>query len=207
FTYQEIELMRVDALIAERMTASPRIFDFYGYCGIASFSEFALHGTIEEDLGGDYIPKKAKYDFRKHNNDASPAEKVEYCLQMALAVADLHGHKDGMIVHEDLKSDQFLWNADQSAIKLNDFSRSVIMRWDDNTQSYCMQDENEQREWRTPEEAYWSHYIDEKVDIHNLAGVFYYVLIGQSKIEAMQMNDDEYLLMGGSITFDKKIRK
>ena len=125
---------------------------------------------------------------------------------MAQSVADLHGHKDGLIIHEDLKADQFLWNEDQSAIKLNDFSRSVIVMWNDNTQEYCEQDENEQREWRTIEEANWSHHITDKVDIHNLATVFYTVLLGQSKGDAMDVEED-YFLLGKKVVIDEDAKE
>ncbi|KAL3928574.1 MAG: hypothetical protein SGARI_004995 [Bacillariaceae sp.] len=203
FDYQDIEFMRLDSLVAERMTVSPRIFDMYGLCGIASYSQFALHGTIEDEIYGETVDHDEEYDYEKHGNELSSVEKVEYCLQMALSVADLHGHENGLIIHEDLKADQFLWNEDQSAIKLNDFSRSVITMWNDNTQEYCEQDENEEREWRTPEEFHWSHHITDKTDIHNLASVFYVVLLGQSKRDAMEVEEEDYLLEGNRVIIDK----
>ena len=203
--YQDLEFMRLDSLIAERMTATPRIFNMYGLCGIASYSEFALHGTIEDEIYGETVPEDEEYDYEKHGNELSPVEKAEYCLQMAQSVADLHGHKDGLIIHEDLKADQFLWNEDQTAIKLNDFSRSVIVLWNDNNQEYCEQDENEEREWRTPEEFRWSHHVTDKTDVHNLASVFYTVLLGQSKRDAMEVDDEDYLLEGNRVIIDKGV--
>jgi serine/threonine protein kinase len=206
FDYQDLEFMRLDTLVAERMTASPRIFAVFGLCGISSYSELALHGTIEEEIYGETMRDDEDYDYEKHGNNLCSVQKAEYCLQMAQAVADLHGHKDGVIIHEDLKADQFLWNEAKTAIKLNDFSRSVIVMWDDSTQDYCAYDENEQREWRTPEEFKWSHHITEKVDIHNLASVFYIVLLGQAKVDAMD-DENDYLLEGGKVIFEQEARE
>ena len=39
---------RMDALIAERLTTSPRIYDIYTMCGLGIISEYFPHGDMEE---------------------------------------------------------------------------------------------------------------------------------------------------------------
>ena len=144
----------MDTLVSERLTASPRIFHAFGLCGIASLSEFAMQGSIEDEIYG--YDDEEKGEGWKLNmaekaiptNDLSIIEKLEYALQIAEAVADLHGYADGLILHLDLKQDQFFWNRDKSMIKLNDFSRATFLMWDDSKQEYCPCDENEYRRVR-----------------------------------------------------------
>jgi serine/threonine protein kinase len=151
YDYHDMEYMRLDTLISERLTASPRIFSTYGLCGIASLSEYAIHGTIEEDIYGpddEESSEEEVADSLDPYHNLSNVQKIEFALQISEAVADLHGFEGGVIMHEDIKADQFLWNEDKTLIKLNDFSRSVFMMWNDNTQEYCPYDEAEYRRVR-----------------------------------------------------------
>lgn len=47
-TQEHYEYVRMDALIAERLTTSPRIYDIYTMCGLGIMSEFFPHGDMEE---------------------------------------------------------------------------------------------------------------------------------------------------------------
>jgi serine/threonine protein kinase len=141
FSYEDIEYMRVDTLVSERMTSSPNIIDTYGYCGLASLSEYALHGSVDNDI----VPDVENDGDWTSVNRLSPIQKIQYALQIAEAVADLHGFADGIIVHHDQKLDQFMWNADKTRIRLNDFNRAVFMTWDDTTRQYCRFNEEEVR--------------------------------------------------------------
>jgi serine/threonine protein kinase len=225
--------MRVDTLVSERLTASPRIFDTYGLCGIASLSEFAEQGSIEKQvyIAGHSSSSSNQQDSKEegrpitnttNNNGLSTMQQLEYALQMTNAIADLHGHVDGVIFHEDIKIEQFLWNDDQTMIKLNDFNRAVFMLWNDQTQEYCPYDENEIRrvcrlvpiavdtlhpnhyhrhllpirssrfppsQYRSPEEFHHSHNMTEKVDVFNLASIFYSLLTGRFKTDEGQKNE------------------
>jgi hypothetical protein len=57
---------------------------------------------------------------------------------MAEALADLHGYKNGVIVHQDVQLSQFLLNKDMTRLKLNDFNRAEFMLWDEEGQEYCL---------------------------------------------------------------------
>lgn len=57
-------------------------------------------------------------------------------LQMAESIADLHGFKDGVIVHDDIQLCQWLRNRD-GKLKLGDFNRARVLQWDRRKQKYC----------------------------------------------------------------------
>ena len=140
--------MRIDALVAERLTASPRIYDVYGLCGISLISELFLHGDVQKDI---YPPDSESSDEEEDVNweplnvHLSTIQKLQFALQIAESVADLHGNSGGVIVHQDLKLDQLLWNEDKTMIKLNDFNRAEMMFWNDKDNEYCQYSEHEFR--------------------------------------------------------------
>jgi serine/threonine protein kinase len=131
----------MDALVAERLTSSPRIYDIYGYCGLGILSEFFPHGDMEDVAvpGEGYIKSEKLQDGSElqPQNDLTALQKLEICTQMAEALADLHGNPNGVIVHQDMQLSQFLWTADKSRVKLNDFNRAEYMLWDDEEKEYC----------------------------------------------------------------------
>jgi serine/threonine protein kinase len=142
----DFEYTRVDANIAERLTASPRIYDIYGHCGIGILSEWFPHGDMEvSSIDYDGYPEVAdiQKDLQsgggtlKVYNNLSPRDKLRAALHMAEAVADLHGYAHGVIVHQDIQLSQFLLNRDSTRVKLNDFNRAEFMLWDEEGQEYC----------------------------------------------------------------------
>ena len=109
FTAGEYEFVRMDAMVAERLTSSPRIYDIYGFCGLSILSEFFPYGDIEAEavIGSGYPLKTEKrhgqnLEYLKSYNNLSSEEKLVVSLQMAEALADLHGDKSGVIVHQDV---------------------------------------------------------------------------------------------------------
>jgi serine/threonine protein kinase len=139
--YQNYEFVRMDAIVAERLTSSPRIFDIYGFCGYTVMSEFFPHGDMLDILvdGEGFSEPEDMNDKEDVNpqNNLTPIEKVQVSLNMAEAIADLHNYSGGVIVHGDIDPKQFLYNADKSLIKLNDFNRAEWTLWDDEKQDYC----------------------------------------------------------------------
>jgi hypothetical protein len=94
----------MDAIVAERLTASSRIYAIYGTCGIGIMSEYFPHGTIEEMA----IPEDDIDDDNDDDgplicyNDLSGLLKLEISLHMAEALAELHGYLGGAIIHQDI---------------------------------------------------------------------------------------------------------
>jgi serine/threonine protein kinase len=141
FKHDHFEYVRIDALVAERLTSSPRIYDIYGQCALGIMSEYFPHGDMEAVVvpGDGWMNPANLHDGYelKPQNDFTGAEKLDIALQMAEALADLHGNLGGVIVHQDMQLSQYLWTADKSRVKLNDFNRAEFMLWDENHQTYC----------------------------------------------------------------------
>jgi serine/threonine protein kinase len=131
----------MDALVAERLTASPRIYDIYGLCGLGIMSEYFPHGDMFHVAvpGKGAMPVYELHDEYevKPQNSLTGLKKLEISTRMAEALADLHGNSAGVIVHNDVKLAQFLWTSDKSMLKLNDFNRAEYMLFDEENHEYC----------------------------------------------------------------------
>jgi serine/threonine protein kinase len=170
----------MDAMVAERLTSSPRIYEIYGFCGLGIISEFFSDGDLESvAIIGDGNPDEGhESEPLKSYNDLTGLQKLIISLQMAEAVADLHGFSGGVITHQDIQLSQFLFDNDAERIILNDFNRAEFMLWDDEHQAYCKYTEGKGNgDWRSPEE-YYDDPLDEKVDVYSLGNNMYSVLTG-----------------------------
>ena len=132
FSPEYREKTRVDGLVMERLSASPRITDMYGFCATSVMTE-PLPGEIwEEAVPTERTIQKHELRDKEHldpKNKYTPTEKIEMALDLAEALAELHGFADGMIVHDDIDLGQYLRTPD-GRIKLNDFNRAKVQLWD-----------------------------------------------------------------------------
>jgi hypothetical protein len=156
YNYQDYEFMRMDALIAEKMTSKPNIVDIYGFCGLANLNEAMGAATIEDIAQ----PTERKASTTKLNdtdhlgpqNSLAPSQKLMYALEMAESIAELTGYSGGVIVHDDVQMSQWLLTQDMH-LKLNDFNRAEILLWDEEYQEYCRyRNYAGEGDWRAPEE-------------------------------------------------------
>jgi hypothetical protein len=95
----------MDAIVAERLTASSRIYAIYGTCGIGIMSEYFPHGNIEEIAipDDDIIFHMGEEDRPLIcYNELPGLMKLKISLHMAEALADLHGYSGGVIVNQDI---------------------------------------------------------------------------------------------------------
>jgi serine/threonine protein kinase len=173
------EFIRNDAMVMERLTASPRIVDIYGHCGTSIVSEF-LPGEVQEVL----IPGRGRREKMHDKDDVDPKnkltaeEKLYMALQMAESMADLHGFKDGVIVHDDIQLVQYLFVGDDLTMKLNDFNRAEVMLYDEHEGSYCRYSNGHGAgDYRSPEE-YVDGLLNEKIDVWSLGNNIYALLTG-----------------------------
>jgi serine/threonine protein kinase len=131
--------MRMDAIVSEKLTSSPRIVDIYGFCGVSMLNEAMPNGNMMsvavpgKGRLGKALSPIGELDVR---NKLTATEKLEYALEMAEALLPLHAFSDGVIVHDDIQLSQYLVSADGS-LKLNDFNRAEIMCWNEKDQEYC----------------------------------------------------------------------
>jgi hypothetical protein len=141
-THKTLATVRKDALIMERLTSSPRIIDIYGYCGTSMAVEY-----VENEMESNIVPgtgymtedlQKMHDWFDVHpRNSYSAEEKLKLALSMAESLADLHGFKDGVIVHDDVQLCQWLKKKKTGTLKLGDFNRAGLMLFDETANKYC----------------------------------------------------------------------
>jgi hypothetical protein len=90
----------MDAVVMERLSASPRIVDIYGHCGSAVWVE-AIPFPIEKVVihGSGYMKPEQLLGQVELNsyNEYTPEEKLDMALAMAESLADLHGHPGGIM--------------------------------------------------------------------------------------------------------------
>jgi len=180
FDIERFEFVRNDALIMERLTASPRIADIYGHCASSIYSEFLPNEAEEQIIPGEGdgidpplndtrdVDPKNKYDI---------SEKLDLALQMAESIADLHGYQGGVIVHDDIQLAQFLFKKDGSLV-LNDFNRGETMLFDEKKGGYCRYTNGKGGgEYRSPEE-YKDVLLNEKIDVWSYGNNIYGLITG-----------------------------
>lgn len=123
----------------ERLTSSPRIIDIFGHCGTSTIVEPMQFEVIDAVIPGEgRIEQKEldKFDDVHPMNNFTIEEKLQMAIDMAEAIADLHGYQGGVIVHDDIKLKQWMMHPNKRA-KLGDFNRAEMMDWNEEKQAYC----------------------------------------------------------------------
>ena len=146
-----IEQVTNDAVVMERLTASPRIISMYGYCSRSIYVEHVGIEVEEVVVPGEGYPTKREIEQSKGGattdsygggggesrtgpglaprNHYTPTEKLNIALEMAESIADLHGFKDGVIVHDDIQLCQWMRRESDGKMLLGDFNRATVMEW------------------------------------------------------------------------------
>lgn len=187
FNEDIMEASRQEVLVMERLSSSPRIVDIYGACATSVTIEFMPVEVEDNIIKGDGYMKEE--DLQKceaeskepdhicKGNPYSATEKLEMALGMAEAIADLHGFKDGVIVHDDIQPCQFLRNR-SGHMKLNDFNRAEVMLFDLKHNEYCKYNNGGvYGNARAPEEDAEED-LDEQIDVYSLGNIYYELLTG-----------------------------
>ena len=172
-----MEFQRIDALVMNVLSESPRTLIIYGHCAMALLTEFLsteIEGLVVPH--DPYIAPDTEEELQPMNN-LTVDEKLKLSLEMAEAISDMHGHKGGPIAHVDLKLDQFMRGRD-GILKIIDFNRAEVMMWDEGKKKYCGTSEGPRMgHFHSPEEIS-NEVIDEKVDVYLLGSMIYAVLTG-----------------------------
>ena len=113
----------------------------------------------------------------KAHNDFDPEEKVGHALAMAEALSDLHGFRDGVIVHDDLMPSQFLYAADGSS-KLNNFNRGEAMLYNEDSDRYCRYKNGKEGGDFCLPDGFKDGRLNEKIDVFSLGNMMYGLLTG-----------------------------
>jgi len=181
------EEVQLEAIIMERMTKSPRIIDIYGHCGFSTTVEVVPIELEEAVVPGEGYADNQ--DVEKHNSDGVISynnftidEKLQFALEMAESLADLHGFEGGVIVHDDVQICQWLRTAD-GHLKLGDFNRATIMQVDvlnskKEEEYYCKFNNGEAfANYRAPEE-FAARNLNEQIDTFSFGNNIYGMLTG-----------------------------
>jgi serine/threonine protein kinase len=150
-------------MVMEQRTASSHIINIYGMTAASQLLELAPGGELTEDV----------------IMQISPQKKLEYAIDIAQAVADLHG-PDNTLVHRDLWGVQFLFTAD-GKLKLNDFNLGFFQRWNTVRNIPCPRTGGRTTKrmdavMKKPLEDISSMPISEKIDAWGIGVMFYYLL-------------------------------
>eukprot|EP00978_Attheya_sp_CCMP212_P048547 scaffold539665_cov59-Attheya_sp.AAC.1 len=182
------EVLRYDSMVMEQRTASPHIINIYGMTAASQLLELAPGGEITRDI------------VRK----LSPKKKLEYAIDIAQAVADLHG-SDNTLVHGDMWIGQLLFSAD-GKLKLCDFNQGFFQRWNKVQNISCpMRGENYLHKlpkvMKKPLEQISDMPMSEKIDIHGI-GVMLHFLLTTCKLYEC---DHVHVVGQDKLTLDKII--
>lgn len=169
FSHDNMEAVRVDALVNERLSSNPRIVDIFGYCGMSMLSEYMPSGNLEQVFA-------AQLHEDEEYGELSPEDKFVIVSEVAVAIASLHGFRDGVIVHGNLDLSQLLFN-EEGYVKLNDFNRAEILLFDEDDQKYCKYENGPSVTTGAPEEHMLDP-IDESADVYSFGAILYTVLTG-----------------------------
>ena len=167
-----MEMIRIDAMVMDLLQGSPRIVNIYSHCGASVQVE-----TIDGPSIADIVEKEHRLRIDDPPPMLSPTEKLNMALEMAGSLADLHGFKDGPIIHSDLQILQFLLDKNYHA-KMSDFNRGDVLWFDQEKEEYCKVILGAANgELRSPEE-YRVDAVDEKIDVYSFGNVIYTLLTG-----------------------------
>lgn len=113
FTIKNYEFMRMEGTTNAILAPNPFVVNMYGFCSFSMFSEAVMGGDIEHKA----VPIFNRYEHCKEAldeekltklNHLHPTTKIEWSLDMAQAVALLHNHERGVMIHDDIQLPQFL---------------------------------------------------------------------------------------------------
>ena len=174
--------------VLELLSSSPRAIDIYSHCAMSSVVEFAPTNMDEYILPTSGYPPKmfvrrgdkghAAEAPRSLNDYISAEEKLEIALEMAKAIAVMHGFKDGVIANADVQIGQFFRGSD-GVIKIVDYNRAEPLLYDRKDGRYCPWTNGYPGEGtlRAPEENIDAP-LTEQVDVFSLGNVFFALLTG-----------------------------
>lgn len=213
-----------DAIVTERLTASPRVTDINAFCGNSGLFEFAAGGSLVDRLERHYLAKMEKEEDdeggqRRHNASKKDDDdildqraKLNIAHQVAAGLADFH-EADAMrdengeiisaaIAHADITTDQFV-SVGGDNYKLNDFNRCRFMRRYRNSNSSGGDGKpcgfyigNNPAKNRSPEEYAYTVETD-KIDIYSMGNIFYSILTDLDPWEDWEDEEAQKAVMKG----------
>ena len=194
FTQYDMKKVHTEVLVMEILSGSPRTSNIYGWCSTSTIVQYGreitndvvpLWGDWQEAAGRisqrqlDQLEKEDVYPM----NNFTAHEKLKMALIMAEALAEMHGHVGGVIVHDDVRVNQWLItddddDNDDGRLVLNDMNSAVILDWNFENKTYCKYQKNYGGRLRAPESYSRRRVRDESVDIWTVGNLIFSLLTG-----------------------------
>jgi serine/threonine protein kinase len=137
--YWDMHKIHREAIIMERLTASPRIINIFGHCSVTILAE-AMGSEVWKDIipGTGHVSQEEldQLDDVFPRNNYTVEQKLDMAIEMAEALADMHGFDGGVILHGDTHPEQWLLSKDGRLI-LNDFNNAEILDYYAEREGYC----------------------------------------------------------------------
>ena len=139
YDHEALEMIRIDALVMEKLTYSKYIANIHGYCGTSIVQELFM-----DDVEELFVPRELSTDINGNKiatyvtNKFTPLQMLYIALDLAYPLHDLHYYHNGsaIIVHDDIQLGQYLFSF-ENEFKLNDFNRAEVMFFNEKKQNYC----------------------------------------------------------------------
>ena len=132
YATRDYEFMRSEGAVSAAVAPHPLIIDIYGFCALSQFNEGMVRGDAERAAIPDYKRQECQLAPSLDNgpevermNMLSPTRKLVWALDMVEAVALLHNHHRGLIIHDDIQLSQFMI-ANDGSLKMGDFNRAEV---------------------------------------------------------------------------------
>jgi len=208
-----------EALVLEATSASRHSAAIYSHCSTSLLVEAAtteishnivpFNEALQEERGRmsqdrlDLIEEA--FGGGPHSlNNYTAVEKLDIILEMVQGLAELHGHSNGVIVHDQVHPDQ--WSrAKDGRLVLNGLNHAFFLGWNLDEERYCPTWVSHGGNFRAPEEyEEEGSWVDEKADLWPvgnlifslLTGMFPYYEIGsehENRIEMATMEGSPFL--------------
>ena len=211
--------INMEAMIMEITTASNVTSAIYGHCSttilveslldvthaIVPFqkqyqpirgrvSDATLHALESEQATKinrnttDAISTSEPYSF----NNLTVYEKLHYARQMSQGLAEMHGYRGGVIVHDDVHPDQWLISRDKQRIVLNDMNNAVILQWSRQHHKYCTYWDKYGGDYRAPEmyAEGGTYNTNEQADVYPMGNLIYSLITGLYPYHNVTSNDE-----------------
>jgi hypothetical protein len=196
FGPREYEIHQMDAIVTDRLTASPRIIDMYGFCAQSVFNQFA-----DMDLGQFHREQKKK------TIKDTWAQKLNLAREAALALADVHNPDAGdldhaTIAHRDLKPQNVIFVSGQ--LKLNDFNDAYLLKWNTTSDdrlcgfSYKAFRPKWAKGFKPREQAQHVFPLTEKIDVYALGGIIFLLLLEEKPYAGVPDEEVTDMIMQGT---------
>jgi Protein kinase domain len=198
-TPRNLDRHRRDALVMERLSASPYVVQAYAYCGNSVVTEF-LDTTLDDLIFDDNLLLGSNETY------ISSTRRLHWALDVARGIQALHNYDGtdggGAIVHADLQAKQFLVSPVTGTVKVNDFNRCRFMalnRTSSTTTSTArcsFRIPTAPGKMRAPEEYNYGS-LNEKIDMYSVANILYSIFTKREAWFEFNERDAKFKIQDG----------